>query len=324
MGRAAVNKVFQIGVETTAGTAVAAGKQLPSLSFSLSPELRTKDYRANGFKTTTVLQLNREMAKGSVEGPLTYNEIIWLLCGLIGENDGSVGGSAPYTWDFAPKTSGADTPKTFTVEVGDSTAAQQAAYTQFKNFKLSASKDEVKVSGDLFARSLANISNLTATPTVIDQLPVNVNEIDVFIDSTFGGIGGTKLTDVMMFDIEIGDKFLAREVLNTTFQSFKDAIETDYQVKVSFVVEFNAQTQALYAAMKASGLPTRYIRFKATGPTLGAGTYLFQFDAAVKLMATEQTDQDGVYAYKFECLAIHDSSFGGAYSFQVKNNVSAL
>lgn len=323
MGRAAVNRVFQIGVESTAGTGVAANKQLPSLSFSLSPELRTAPFRANGFKNTTVMQLQREMAKGSFEGPLTYNEIVWALAGLIGENDGSVGAGPDYTWDFLPKTSGADTPKTFTIEMGDSTAAQRAVYSQIKSLKISAGKDGVKVSGDLFARSLANVT-LTASPTVIAQLPVNVNEVDCFLDSAFGSIGTTQLTDPMQVDIEITEKFLAREVLNTAFQSFKDAIEQPYEIKVSWTEEFNSQSQATFAAMKASGLPTRYFRFKATGPTLGSATYLIQFDAAVKLSGTEQADQDGVFGYRYDCMAVHDAALGGACSFKVKNAVSAL
>lgn len=322
MGRAAVNIVYQIGVETTPGTGVAANRQLPSLSFSVGPELRTQPFRANGYKVDTILQLQREMAKGKFEGPLTYNEVIWPLAGIIGGTVSTSGGAS--TWTFNANSTGADTnAKTFTLECGDASAAQEAVYTQFNNLSISVTKSEAKVSGDFFARSLEN-TTLTSSPTQIAQLPTNINEFDIYLDDTFGGIGTTKLTDPLQIDFAISDKYLAKEVLNTTFQSFKESIEQPYNVTGKVMVEYNSQWQAVYAAMKASGLPTRYLRLKATGPTLGATTYLFQMDVACKLEMAEQKDQDGVYGYELGFRAIHDSSMGRAYSFQVINAVTAL
>jgi len=322
MGRAAVNIVYQIGVETTPGTAVPANKKLPGMKFSVSPDLRTDASRANGYKVDTVLQLQREMAKGKFEGKMTYDEIIWPLCGLIGGTVSTTGGAS--TWTFNPNSSGPDTnAKTFTLECGDSSAAQQSPYVQFNNLSLSVTNKEAKVSGDFFSRTLTN-ATLTSSPTEVALLPTNINEFDIYLDDTFGGIGTTKLTDPLQVDFSISDKYLAKEVLNTSFQSFKESIEQAYTVMGKVLVEYNAQWQAVYAAMKAAGLPTKFLRLKATGPALGATTYLFQLDVACKLKMAEQKDADGVYGYELEFQAIHNTAMGRAYSFQVINAVAAL
>lgn len=325
MGRDAVNVLYQIGAESTPGTPVAGSKQLPSLSFTVSPNLRTKPHRANGLKIPAIVQLQREMTRGSYEGPVSYNEIVYPLAGIIGESGGVVTAGSVNTWEFLPNSSGADADrKTFTLEVGDASNAQQAAYCQFSTFRASFSNDDAMMSGDLFARKLVNIANLAAAPTLIPQIPANINEINIFLDSSFGALGTTKLTDPFTFDFEIGEKLIPKEVLNTDFPDFKETIEQPYEVTVKWTCEYNAQTQAIYTAMKGAGLPTRYLQCRCTGPALGAGNYLIEFNAAVKLSAVERRDQNGVYAYEFTGLAVHDTAMGRAYSIKVQNALSAL
>lgn len=320
--RASVNITYQIGVETTPGTAVPANKRLPGTSFSLSPDLRTKKFRSNSYKYDTLVQLHREMTKGTFEGPLSYPEIIYPLAGLIGGVVSTTSGAS--TWTFNPSSTGPDANvKNFTCEFGDSTAAMQAAYVQFNSLNITISDEEAMAKGDLFARKLTS-TTLTASPTDIVQLPININEVDVFLDSTFAGIGGTKLTDPSRVEIAIAEKFLAKEVLNTAFQSFKETAEQAYSVSAKVTVENNAQTQAIYSAMVAAGLPTRYLRIKATGPAIGAATYLFQFDAAVKVEAAPISDASGIHSYEFNFTAIHDATMGRAYSFKVVNELPAL
>lgn len=324
MARDNVNIGYQIGVESTPGTAVAANKRFLCVMLDLSPKIRTKAFRANGKKTNTTKQLQRIWTEGKYEGALNYREIVFLLASLVGESGGVVTASSISTWEFFPASVGADSnSKSLTIQKGDSTHAQQATYCKVVSMAVKISKDDAMISGDIVGRALAD-ATLTASPTEIDQLPVNINEVDVFFDTSFGGIGGTKLTDVMAVEFDIGKKFDTKEVLNTDFQSFKEMIEVPYEVKGKITVEYNAQTQAIYNAVIASGLPFRFLRVKCTGPTLGAGNHTISLDMAAKIEAAESKDQDGVFAYEFTFEAIDNVTMGRSWAITVQNDITGL
>lgn len=319
--RASVNRVYQIGVETTAGTAVPANRKLPGMSLEFSPDLRKKKHRANGFKNTSLVQLQREMSKGTFNGPLSYPEFIYPLSGLIGGSVATASGAS--TWTFNPNSSGADSPKTFTCQGGDATQASQVTYLQFNNLKISINKEDCQMSGDFFAREETS-TTLTASPTVVEQHPVNINQVDVFLDDTFAEIGTTKLTDTLMVDFSIGDKFLPKEVLNTAHPSFKETAEKDFEVTAEVTCENNAQTQAIFAAMKSDESP-QFLRIQCTGPIIsGAVTYLIQIDMAVNMFAVAEQDQDGIWAYKFTFEGVYSSSMGRTFSVKVVNANTGL
>ena len=81
MNRSGVNRKTLIGVESTPGTAVAANRYTPTLSWNLNRERDTKTFKAQGSKTPSAHVLHKQMAKGSVEGILDYNSAMYLFDG---------------------------------------------------------------------------------------------------------------------------------------------------------------------------------------------------------------------------------------------------
>src|SRR5688572_17054643 len=79
MGRGTTNRVVQIGVETTPGTAVPANKTLPSTSMTITPQTRTKEIRTQGIKPVADLQALGGYCDVAVTCPLNYTEIVYLL-----------------------------------------------------------------------------------------------------------------------------------------------------------------------------------------------------------------------------------------------------
>src|SRR3954471_21991038 len=138
MGRAVVDKAYQFGKETTAGTQVAANKKLPALSVTLTPQIDKENFRAAGYKNTTVSALSGLWATGSFEGPLDYNALIWPLEGLIGTTPTTPGGGTlSRSWAYTPAASGSDSAaKTFTAECGDSAAARVYTRLRFRSLAL--------------------------------------------------------------------------------------------------------------------------------------------------------------------------------------------
>lgn len=329
--RSYTNIVTQIGLESTPGTSVACNKKLPTTSIIFTPEIEAKFTRAQGFKYPTQGALQRQWTSGTYQGPLSYNEIIYPLSGLIGAGSPVNSNATVYTWTFAPNSSSADSPKTFTMQRGDATAAQQAAYGIFNSLTVTITRQDCTISGSILAQKLTDGTSLTGSPTTIAQLPVSENEIDVYLDTAFGSIGTTKLTDAYEIVINFPNFFNPKWVLNTTNASWKEAVEIARDaITISVKTEYNSQMSTIFQAVTANQLPVRYLRVLATGPVITGSTPVatnnsLQWDFAVKVMkCTDLGDHEGVYAYNFEFQVIHDSTMGKAFSLVVVNSLSAL
>lgn len=431
MARAYVDILTQLGREETPGTPASAQKTLASLMLNFSPELDVKRYRAAGKKITTTSVLNRQWVTGNYEGGLSYNELAFILAGLIGADGGApaVVGTGGFGWTFNPKTEGADSPLTFTTRRGDADAAQVLAQTALKSLAIESSREEVTVNGNLVAQAINNAGTLTTltdevqaitksgtvtggtftitysaqTTAAIDfdataaeiqaalealsnlapgdvlvtggpistqrvqirfagalagtnvaeitinsgsltgggsyapstlqaggaaipqiaESPVSGNEINVYVDTTSGGLGTTQIGCPFNFRINLPDRFNEKWCLNRSNSSFAETVAIATEPTISFDVEFNAQARALYDAVVQSSLPMRFIRFDALGANIGAGAdYKIQFDFAAKIRSCREVpDQDGVYAYTFEWDIVHSSAWGKAMSCYIVNTL---
>lgn len=181
-GRAYVNRVVQVGVETTHGTAVAATKSLPSASIELTRELDVKEYRALGHKAMTTTKVNKDWASGKLTGPLNYGEIVYPLSTLVAPVITTPGGATlARQWKFTCLDQGADSFKSLTIEEGDSTAAQIANFAILTEFGIDIKEDDATIDGTILARALTAGSLTTA-----------LNEIQSFIKS--GTVSGGSCT----------------------------------------------------------------------------------------------------------------------------------
>ena len=121
---ASVFQGIQVGVEGTPGTPVAANKKLLAVSMIPSPQTETKPFRAMGNKYASFASLNKEWSSIKIEGVPTYNEIVYLLSGLLHyAAPVQQGATAAYKWTFLSNTSAADVGKSFTIEQGDTNQA---------------------------------------------------------------------------------------------------------------------------------------------------------------------------------------------------------
>jgi hypothetical protein len=322
-GRATVNRQVQLGVETTPGTPVAANKSLPSLSLALTRAFETKEYRSLGYKPNTVSQIIKDYGSGTMTGPLNYTEIIYPLNSLVTGVISTPGGATlARDHTFTPAGIGADAFKTFTIQEGDTTAAREMAYCFFHEFGMTANNATAEITGSLYGR-LPTTAVLTPTPTSLAILPVNVREIDLFMDPTFAALGTTKITDHIETTFNISNKYGLKWVLNTSYTSFKDSVELAPTLSFSFSTEDNAQSRTLYDSLATN--PIKYFRFQATGPIIEAAiNYKFQLNAACYIRATAQQDSEGVWTYRYECMPTYTPTFPGAWSVVVTNNLTAL
>lgn len=331
MLRSGVGIVSQIGVESTAGTSVAANRYTPTLNWMLKRMIETKDFRGRGSRVPTTKVQHKKCGKGEVNGVLDYNSIIYLLSGIFpNPTPVQIGALTAYTRVYTPGVRTADsTRKTFTVEIGDETAAEKYAFCQLLGLNLAAGQDDFTVKSDAVSRYPTDNVTLTATPTEIAERPVERNDINVYIDTSNGGLGGTQVTEAFAESLDVGSKFKEVFVHNRTAGEFYDVVEIPYAAKFSFETAHNAQSRSLIAEITNN--PTKWIRWEAIGASLGTHSSVEYFekiwiDLAVKFEEPEPLENEGdPYGYKYVCQSVPDlAGLGSHLRITVVNSIATL
>lgn len=165
----------------------------------------------------------------------------------------------------------------------------------------------------------------------IPQSPVSRMHVDIFVDDTFATLGDTKVTQAYMGDFRIGDKIQPFWALNTDYDSFQSTVRIAADVTCSFSTPHNAQSRALYNAVRLN--PWKWVRLLATGNEIdtGVNNESIRVDVAAKFGNPEkQEDANGVFGYKFNFNSLHNADFnsthptGAAYEIEVINSLTAL
>jgi hypothetical protein len=236
------------------------------------------------------------------------------------------GGSAAYLWTLTPAQSSEDTVKTFTVECGSSVRAGKFTYGLLKDLTLSFDRDRIAVDGTMIGQAYTDGITMTAGPTAVAVMPVLPTALDVYLDSTSGGIGSTKLTRVLSGEFSITDRFGTLWALNSAISGFAATVETVPKAQLKLLVEADSAGMGLLTPMRSGD--KRYVRLKAVGPLIAATYYYtLQIDlCGVVSEVSEFQDADGVYAIEWTLNVAYDSAWssGRAMQVQLTNTLSAL
>lgn len=331
MERSGVGIVSQIGVETTPGTAVPANKILPDINVNLDFESVDETFRAQGARVNTAQAKHKMWGKGSYEGKLDYNTINYVFDGIFNAaSPTQIGALIAYERNYLPGVFTADsTRKTYTTQIGDATACDEYPFTQFQSFSLEAGQENFDIKGNAVAQYPNINATLTANPTKVAQRPVQRGDINVYMDTTFAGIGTTQLLKPMREMLDLGDKFVEAWFHNRSVASFTDVVEKAYDAKFEFTLAHDATSRSLLAALASN--PLRFIRWEARGNLIGthsATQYyeLIQIDLAVRFGKPEKLlNPDGEpYAYKFNCTTEYDSSMNGHIKIKTISGLASI
>lgn len=333
MPRPDVLLVNQLGVETTPGTNVTAGKRMTSIGWELSREGNYRFYRHPGNKYARTGARHRRWAAGPYTGVLDYNQIIWPLASICGHS------GTPTTvdtngkrWLFQPNPATADSSKHYTMQQGDATAAEEAPYGTFTGLNIDfgeGDSGELDIGGDVIAQAIDGSVSLDSVSATIADSAVSIGDVDWYVDSTYGGVGTTKITDVLRAGLNIPSKLGPKFVQNTSYSSWRELVEGPLEdAQLSLTIENNSQTRALIDAMDTDSLPLRYFQCKALGNVVGATTQQEQFKAnfACKLAGPPRTVRNiqRVIAYELPLKLVDDPTMGRPFEFDVVNVISAL
>lgn len=143
------------------------------------------------------------MSAGKISGQGDFAALVYPLSSVlsaatISSHTGSV---ASYDWTFNPPIAGVSSPKSYTVQQGDSVDAEQYAYLLFSGFGYSINrKQEVTISGDWFSQTFTDGISMTSSPTNIALSPMTGAQFNVYLDASSAGLGTTQLSNVLKAD----------------------------------------------------------------------------------------------------------------------------
>lgn len=324
--RTTVTQTLQIGVETTPGTGVAAGKSLPSITIDPAIKANIDKFRPTGNKFQTIHALGKEWVEAKIGGEPTYSELHYLLASLL-QYTAPVqqGATTAYLWAHGPSSTGEDTVKTYTVEQGSSLRAHKFTYGLVSELSMSGDRDKLELSGMMLGQALTDGITMTGTPAALEQIPILPKELDVYLDTTSGGLGTTKLTRLLRWGVDIKSRFGPLWVVNSANASWVTHVETPVDAQVKLLVEANSDGMGLLTPLRDGS--TRFVRIEGTSGQ-NAGTaipYSLTMDFALQVAdVSEFRDEDGVYAIEYTFDVVHDGTWGKALTASTINKATAL
>lgn len=324
--RATIFQTVQMGVESVPGTGVAANRKLSSLSLSPAIKIETNKYRAVGNKYPTVVTPGKEWVDAKLAGPLTYDEIVYLLSSVAAyAAPVQQGATAAYKWTHTPALAAADTIRAFTVEQGSAERAHKFTHGMVNDLELSFSRDALELSGMMIGQALQDGITMTAGPTVIPQVPVLPTQVNIKLaDSQAGLSGASALTRALTASWALRNRYRPVFPLLSTSSSFVTYVEVEPELVCKLKLEADATGMGLLTQMRAGS--SKWMQIKATGALI-ASTYYYdlQIEAALKVSdVSEFSDEDGLFAIEWTFTGAYDSTWTKTTQIDVINTLTAL
>jgi hypothetical protein len=326
--RASVTQGVQLGVETAPGDGAAA--DLLVNSFTIEPGIKVdmQKFRPTGQKVDSIIVPGKEWVECKLTGLGSYTELQYLLAGVLGPNStpNPAADGAAELWKYKLNARSADAVQTYSFEQGDANRAHKFAYGLMQELDLTFTRESVAIGGSLVAQRLTDDIVMTANPSSLDEVPILAKEVDVFLDTTHAGLGGTKLTRAFKATFKLGSKAAPVWTLNSAEDSFASHVETVPGLTLALLMEADDEGMAQLPIMRAGD--TVFVRVQCTSATLAGGVgkpYQFTMDMAAKIADVGQfSDEDGVYAIEWTLGTIFDATSGLALEATLRNKEIAL
>lgn len=320
--KATIFQTVQIGIETTPGTPVPANRKLLACSIVPSPKVESDVFRAMGNKYPTLAIVGKEWSEASLEGRLTYNEILYLLSSLISQPvPVQQGSTSAYKWTFVSDTDGEDAGKTFTVEQGDATTAWRVYGLKVTGLELTFSRSEVTLSGNAIGQPIETGITMTANPTSLTPRIVLPAHLSLYMANTQSGLDSAQaLTRSFALTWKLTDK---NSLIWPVGQN-PVLVESEPKLEATISLATDETGLGLISTMRSG--TTKWFRVRALGDTIETPyRYTFQIDFPAQVSNVgEFSDEDGLYLVEYTLTGIHDDTWGKAFEINVIADVQTL
>ena len=324
--RQTLTTLVQLGVEAVAhGTLAAATKRLSATMFDMGPKVDISQWRGSGYKYPAVTALNKEWMEGSFSGPLTYDEIVYLLSGCI-KTGVVTGASADKTWTFSPATTTEDAITSYSIEQGSAVRAHVIKYGVFPALTIKWDDSGVEVSGDVLGQALVDSHTMTPSGvTEVPLVPATRVQTGIQLADTAAGLGGAAvLSRVISAEWSITNRFAPVWALNQS-SSWPVHIESEPEISFKLMLQADAVGMGLLTTMRANS--TKFARIACIGATIPTTAVLYSVTLDLAFRVTDVTpfrDEDGIFAIEWTGVGVHDATWTKAYNIVCVNTTASL
>lgn len=288
MGERALS-LFQAGIETTRGVAVASTRIIGA-DIKAVPEDRawTGVKYADGTRAQFTHKRNDVLL---VQDSLSFSNLYYQMIPMIGicSLDGTITpaeqtvGQADYLWSIAPSITAANDPDSLTLEMADNVQAYEIEYVQFDSLKIAGSipqgSEAAPVTGEFgyYGRQVTATTVTAGQALHTGLTPMNAKLSRLYLDTTYAGIGGTEKTATLRgWEIEVLTG-LHPKFFGDANKYFAAHGESLIEAMVTLVLEGNSTADAMWDDYQAG--TERALRLRLNGPQIAAGVnYQFTFD----------------------------------------------
>lgn len=315
--------------EVTRGTPVAPTRQLyMDGSWTEDHGLEFHEAENRGLRTRSARQPTQttedvEFSLSSIDGT-SYDDWVYAGAALNGTAVGT-GAGADKTWTQTPANTGSNSPKSFTLDLGDDTQNWRLQYCMWKTIKISAARGGLTdLSLDGFAQR--SIKTAKATPATNAAVKIGGSLWTIKFATTLAGLTGASIVQNFLLDweLEITTGLTWRHYMDGNLYGSQH-VETDLSFTLKMTVESTAQAVTqFYDKWDAETLD--FIRLKAVGPTLGATNYSAQIDLPVYYDEPDPIsgEDDGVNLYTVTAKGTYDGTSAASLGLVTVNSLATL
>lgn len=233
----------------------------------------------------------------SVDG-ISYDDLVWPFSDLNGTATG-VGGAADKTWTQTPSMTATNSPKAYSLDIGDDVQNWRVQYGQFESFELSAALNEkTQMSGAMFGQRMIKTAQANPATNVSIKIPGELWTLKVA--ATAAGLPGASILSntLLSWRLTVRTGLIWRHYMDGNMFGAQ-SVERKIGGDVEFLVESTAGVVTEFYDRYTAGTQF-FARLKATGPTLGGSNYSAQLDLNLVLPEVHPIDseQDGINVYR--------------------------
>lgn len=331
--RSSLSQVVQVGVEATPGVTVACTRRLTSVSIEPTPKANVDVFTPTSYKYPTLAALTKEWSEAGLSGRATYTELPYLLSSVVTApvvtQPDAVNAPDLYKWVFTPKSTGADAPKTFSIERGDDTTAMGFSHAIVTEFGINFTRDSIEISGSMLGNKVSKSITLTPDAEEVPLVPMLTTGVTVYLDDTAEDLGTTVVENAITTSFNLGSRYNPFYALNASKGTgFSDIVESTPDATAGMLGVADAQILNLIDTLREGD--TKFMRIEVLGEAIGNGTvptnrFAFILDMAVKVTDHVQLgDNDDVFGGEWAFSLVHDREWGKPFQITIQNNIAAL
>lgn len=320
-----IQVVKETSYGVTPGTPVY--KRFNALQILPKPMFTTNPFAASGLVVPSIVTTDDEWVEGDVAGRMAFNDIGFPLTSLFGAPTTTLatGGVATakqhvWTWDGGAE----PVPISYTAEYGDGALADRITGLFFKSMDFGGGRqDGLDFSSSILAKPLTEGITLTAGATDVVAKPISAPQMDVYLDTTWAGLGTSKLLQTYNANVSIADRYDRTRPINSTKSSDGLVQLPDEEHTLDLQMAVDATSKSYLPVIRAGGSRYAQVRYTSAEVIDGTAVYSFKMDAAVLFTGTGGYEEyNGLNAITWNTRIARDSG-GNCLRFTLVNDTAA-